>query len=174
MIKKNRKSLFRIFPQLLLLALFFSSCEVNDDLAFDVQGTYGVDGYIYPLYNPNLSYANYYNIGLDIEWAGYNRAYVYLYDRYDYFEPFYPLDCRVYYDRYEGAYCLYNGYYPDMALWVYPNGYIYLDFPYINYYGRPCGYCFSGYIWSSSPFYKPARKEKGQYKFPEPQEEKNE
>ena len=147
---KTYKSFFLRIAACLCLAFSFSSCHIDEpgyNYVNYIEGTYSIQGYVYPLSNTNIQYVQYYNLGLDIDWAGYNQAYVSVYNSYDFFMPFYNLKCKVTYDYREDAYSLYNPSYPYMTLLVYPDGYVYMDFPYVDYNRRDCGYVFWGYLW---------------------------
>lgn len=111
----------------------------------DIIGNYSIDGYIYPLGFPHLHYQNYYNLTLSIDWYSNSRVYVSIYDRYNYINPFYNMPCNVTYDYREDAYVLSNYEVPEMMFYIYPGGYVYLDFPYVWYNNRDCGYFFSNY-----------------------------
>ena len=137
---------------ILLLSVALTSCNVErfyDNYSDDIQGSYSVSGYLYPFYGsgPSLYYNN---VGLDIEWYSPSKVLVYLYTGWDFFEPFSPLECRVSYDYRNRVYYLYNNYYDKMELYVYDDGYVYLNFPYAFYsdaYGKPYGYKFEGYYY---------------------------
>ena len=147
---------------ILLLSVALTSCNVErfyDNYSDDIQGSYSVSGYLYPFYGsgPSLYYNN---VGLDIEWYSPSKVLVYLYTGWDFFEPFSPLECRVSYDYRNRVYYLYNNYYDKMELYVYDDGYVYLNFPYAFYsdaYGKPYGYEFEGYYYGPIR-YKPARR----------------
>ena len=142
--KKCRRSNFLLLLSIVFFSLSFSSCWDEPRYGSgNILGDYYVDGYIYPITNTGISFANYYDVILSIEPINSQKVYVSLYDRYDWFQPFEGMICYVDYDYREGAFYLTNSYYPRMSFWIYPGGYVYLDFPYITYQGRPCGYYFT-------------------------------